>query len=59
VKELQDFLRENKMEFDVDPPREQVKAAKKKFVSISGECEGLIGLCLSDVFTASSFGVFS
>lgn len=30
VEELQDFLRQKKVEFDVNPPREQVKAAKKK-----------------------------
>ena len=30
VEELQRFLRENNVEFDVDPPREQVKAARRK-----------------------------
>lgn len=30
VEELQDFLRENNVEFNVDPPKEQVKAARKK-----------------------------
>ena len=30
MEELQRFLRENNVEFDVDPPREQVKAARRK-----------------------------
>lgn len=29
VKELQDFLRENKMEFDTEAPKEQIEAAKR------------------------------
>lgn len=30
VKELQDFLKENKMEFDTEPPKEQIEAAKRE-----------------------------
>ncbi len=30
VKELQDFLTKKQEQFDVEPPKEQVKAAKKK-----------------------------
>ena len=30
MEELQRFLRENYVEFDVDPPREQVKATRRK-----------------------------
>ena len=30
VKELQDFLRQNNMEFDVEPPKEQVEAGRAK-----------------------------
>ena len=41
VKELQDFLREKGVEdFDVDPPKEQVKAAKKKMKQERREAAG-------------------
>ena len=30
MKELQDFLTQNKVQFDKEPPKEQVRAAKRK-----------------------------
>ena len=30
MNELQDFLKENKMEFDTEAPREQIEAAKRE-----------------------------
>ena len=46
VKELQDFLKENKMEFDTEAPKEQIEAAKrkkreKKDKKAAGEHEGM------------------
>lgn len=40
VDELQKFLEQNKVKFDVDPPKEQVKAAKKKMRQEKREAEG-------------------
>ena len=63
MKELQRFLRENNVEFDVDPPREQMKAARRKMKQdkdggeVDGaEDEGEYNLCIFEQVSGGGGG---